>query len=329
MSGKQVFNWREVDRSEYLAGFLLSALGMATPVERHDALVGADFYCSLADQEKGAVTTFSFPFLVQVRSIAKPVVHLKAPKRYKHRQGEIPDHLAGLFRQELPMFLALVDKEDISIRLYSLCPLWFFLHDSENCPNAAAVQLIPRLDPANNEPVGAPRQGDQVTTSPESFAYEVDLGNPIAAFTAKDTGNRAIMMKQARFLRQCIEGEIRNPVFREAGLPHFSWIVQCSEDEGPVPASYHREAPRDADTLKRICALLGPSLLPLALRYQDNENRELVEALATLFREMPPETFPDDIRDAHPHLFAERKKEPAKETEERSAKRKRWRRRKR
>lgn len=328
MSGKQVFNWREADRSEYLAGFLLSALGMATPLERPEALIGADFYCSLANQEKGAVV-FGFPFLVQVRSIAKPVVHLKAPKRYKHRHGEMPDHLAGLFRQELPMFLALVDKEDISIRLYSLCPLWFLLHDSENCPDPAAVQLLPRLDLANNEPVGAPRQGDQVTSSPESYEYEVDLGNPIASFSTKDTGNRAVMMKQRRFLRQGIEGELRNHVFREAGLPHFSWIVECHDDNGPVPASYHREAPRDADTLKSIYALLGPSLLPLALRYQDNERRELVEALATLFREMPPETFPDDIRDAHPHLFAEHKKEPAKETEERSAKRKRWRRRRR
>jgi hypothetical protein len=41
MSGKQVFNWRESDRSEHLAGFLLSALGMATPVERQEEL-GAD-----------------------------------------------------------------------------------------------------------------------------------------------------------------------------------------------------------------------------------------------------------------------------------------------
>lgn len=55
MSGKQVFAWREADRIEHLAGFLLSALGMATPVERHDALVGADFYCSLTDLEKGTV----------------------------------------------------------------------------------------------------------------------------------------------------------------------------------------------------------------------------------------------------------------------------------
>lgn len=327
MSGKQVFNWREADRSEYLAGFLLSALGMAIPVERHQELVGADFYCSLADQEKGGVT-FGFPFLVQVRSTVKPVVHLKAPKRYKHHPGVLPDHLAGLFRQDLPMFLALVDKEETTIRLYSLSTLRFLLHDREHCPDPAAVQLLPRLDAANQEPVGAPRQGRQVTSSPESYEYEVDLGNPVVTFSEKDTRDRALMMKQKRFLRECIAWELRNRVFHEAGLPQFWWIAGCSDDE-PLTASYLREAPRDADSLRRIYGLLGPALLSLGLRYQDSERRELVGALASLFREMPSGTFPDDIRRACPDLFAEPEKEPAEQAEEPPAKRKRWHRRRR
>ncbi|NIP97713.1 MAG: hypothetical protein GWO24_31475, partial [Akkermansiaceae bacterium] len=64
MSGKQVFNWREGDRNEYLAEFLLSAVGLVTPVPRQGD-VGVDLFCSLVDQEKGA-TTFGYPFLVQL-----------------------------------------------------------------------------------------------------------------------------------------------------------------------------------------------------------------------------------------------------------------------
>ncbi len=307
MSGKQVYNWRESDRSEYLAGFLLSALGMATPVQRHEEL-GADFYCSLTDQEKGAIT-FGSPFLVEVRSVAKPVVHIKAPKRYRHQKGAIPDHLSWLFRQELPMFLALVDKEDISIRLYSLSPLWFLYYDTENCPHAAALQLVPRVDGGSREPVGVPRQIGKVTSSPESYEYEVDLGHPIASFAAQETGNRQILTKQKGFLRRCLECDLRNRVFLQAGLPHFYWIAESGrEEEGPIPAFYFREAPRDAETLNRIYSFLGPSLLPLALRYQESGRGELVGALRKLFREMPPDTIPQNVRDALPEIFTNGKK---------------------
>src|SRR5947208_2597136 len=135
MSGKRVFSWREGDRSEYLAHFLLSAIGLVTPIPRQED-IGVDFYCSLADQEKG-VLTFGFPFIVQTKAIGTPVVEIRPPDDYQHQQRVILDHISWLFRQELPLFLALVDKEDISIRLYSLSPLWFIYYDNENCPCCA------------------------------------------------------------------------------------------------------------------------------------------------------------------------------------------------
>lgn len=337
MSGKHVFNWRESDRSEHLAGFLLSALGMATPIDRQEDL-GADFYCSLADQEKGAIT-FGFPFLVQIRSEAKPVVHLKSPKRYKHQKGTLPDHLSWFFRQELPVFLALVDKDDLSIRLYSLSPLWFLHHDHDRCPDPAALRLVPRLDPEQRDPVGPPVQAGQVTTSPESFEYEVDLGPPIASFTAEDCGNRARMTQLKRALSRALECELRNHVFRQAALPHFYWLAEAAPDDGELlPAFYHREAPHDRETLRQISTLLGPALLPLALHYLENDRTELVAALADLFREMPPDTFPASVREAHPALFTERPPRTQRERERQTSgqpdqpdgqpsKRKRWRRR--
>lgn len=309
MSGKQVFNWRESDRSEHLAAFLLSALGLATAVERHEEL-GADFYCSLADQEKGA-TNFGLPFLVQVRSVAKPVVHIKTPKRYRHQKGALPDHLSWLFRQELPMFLALVDKEDISIRLYSLSPLWFLEYDHENCPDPAAIQLVPRVDAESRDPVGAPRQLGKVSSSPESYEYEVDLGQPIASFAGEDTANRQVLTKQKGFLRRCIECDLQNRVFLRAALPHFYWIAESGcEEAGPIPSFYFKEAARDAGTLKQIYSFLGPTLLPLALRYQESDRRELVGALQELFREMPADTIPQTVRDELPELFAKPKPKP-------------------
>ena len=56
------------------------------------------------------------------------------------------------------MFLALVDRDDISIHLYSLSPAWFVFHDSENCPDCSSLRLVPRIDPSNVAKVGRPQR---------------------------------------------------------------------------------------------------------------------------------------------------------------------------
>jgi len=66
MSGTRLYNFREGDRSEYLANYLLSGLGLVTVVPRQED-IGFDFYCQLADQEKGNLT-FGYPFIVQIKS---------------------------------------------------------------------------------------------------------------------------------------------------------------------------------------------------------------------------------------------------------------------
>jgi len=60
------FNWRQGDRSELLADYLLSGIGITTPIRRQDD-TGFDFYCSVSDQEKG-VLTFGFPYIIQIKS---------------------------------------------------------------------------------------------------------------------------------------------------------------------------------------------------------------------------------------------------------------------
>jgi hypothetical protein len=302
MSGKRVFNWREGDRIEYLAEFLLSGIGLVTPVPRQEE-VGVDFYCALADQEKGAIT-FGYPFLVQVRSMVKPVVHLKPPKRYRHQKGVLPDHLSWLFRQELPMFLALVDKEEISIRLYSLSPIWFLYHDQENCPACSSLRLVPRTDGNDPGPVGPPRRLGKVTSSPESYEYEVDLGFPIASYTAKDTANRQTLSGQKSSLELCIETDLQSIMFSRADLPHFYWMAETNcEKEGPIPALYSKEAPRNVESSNKVYSFLGPLLIPLALRYKADNRSELLEALRDLFREMPANTIPPDLQRALPEIF--------------------------
>ena len=138
MSGVRSYSFREGDRSEYLAQFLLSGIGLCSSIPRQED-IGLDFLCSIADQE-AKILSFGYPFMVSVKSLSTPNIELKAPKKPNDQS-----HIQWLFRQDAPIFLGIVDKSEISIRLYSLLPLWFLYY--EGGPSCGSLAIKPRLDP--------------------------------------------------------------------------------------------------------------------------------------------------------------------------------------
>ena len=93
-------------------------LGLSTPIPRQED-IGIDFLCSLADQRSG-VLTFGNPYLVSVKSLSKPNIVLEPTEAAITENN--PRHLHWLFRQELPLFLGVVDKGAFSMRLYRRDP---------------------------------------------------------------------------------------------------------------------------------------------------------------------------------------------------------------
>jgi hypothetical protein len=59
-----LFSYRQGDRSEYLAQYMLSAFGLAVKVPREED-IGVDFYCNLAKHVGKKITYFE-PYNVQV-----------------------------------------------------------------------------------------------------------------------------------------------------------------------------------------------------------------------------------------------------------------------
>src|SRR5438132_11449916 len=116
MSGVRSYSFREGDRSEYLAQFFLSAMGLCTSIPRQED-IGFDFSCSIADQEAGLLT-FGFPYLISIKSISAPSIGIEpsatAIQANDHR------HVSWLFRQDQPVFLGVVDKDAINLRIFSL-----------------------------------------------------------------------------------------------------------------------------------------------------------------------------------------------------------------
>lgn len=133
MSGSRFHNFREGDRSEYLAVFFFSALGLVTTIPRQED-IGFDLVCSIADQEVGRLT-FNHQYLVSVKSLSTPDIELLPAKSdeelEKTKTEESFAHIAWLFRNELTLLLAVVDG--LEYRL-PLCPRVNSLLRHGDCP---------------------------------------------------------------------------------------------------------------------------------------------------------------------------------------------------
>src|ERR1043165_189330 len=141
------YSFREGDRSEYLAQFLLSAIRLCTTIPRQED-IGLDFLCSIADQEQD-VLSFGYPFMVSVKSLSSPNIDLAVPEKRRAQK-----HVERLFRQDARLFFGVVDKNTVSLRLFSLLPLWFLFY--EGGPVCGSISIRPRLDPTQTGDVGKP-----------------------------------------------------------------------------------------------------------------------------------------------------------------------------
>src|SRR5436853_584207 len=108
MRGLLLSGYRSGNRAEYFAQYVLSALGVSSPVLRQED-IGIDFHCALSRAE-GQRLYFDSPFIVQVGTIGSKefrygVSRKKEPWSYKPYETE------WLFNQSLPLFLATVDQE--------------------------------------------------------------------------------------------------------------------------------------------------------------------------------------------------------------------------
>jgi hypothetical protein len=94
------YSFRQGDRSEYLALYFLSPLGMAVHVPRRED-IGADFQCVLARRE-GNLLTFKGPFLVQTKSSAANLT--VSYGGYDNQKNQWMSHeIQWLWAQEVPV----------------------------------------------------------------------------------------------------------------------------------------------------------------------------------------------------------------------------------
>lgn len=289
MSGSRFHNYREGDRSEYLAIYFFSALGLVTSVPRQED-IGFDLVCSIADQEVGRLT-FNHQYLVSVKSLSTPDIRLFPTES---EDGSLP-HIHWLFRNELTLLLAVVDKETQTIRVYSTLPIWFVYFENPDC---GAMTLRPRIKPVEGHPdVGRPRKGDAVKEWPGSFHYEVDLGYPILTATVADLLDKDKIRYMKDLLRWAILYGRLSSIQVELGVPYFYWFARTNlENKRPIPAFYANPFPDVKEAQDHVYARVAPTLISLALLYKSKSDEDSLKAVLHLMRSVPAHFIPDVVR---------------------------------
>jgi hypothetical protein len=297
MSGVRLYSYREGDRSECLAQFFLSALGLCASIPRQED-IGFDFLCSIADQE-GGILTFGYPYLISIKSRSDPCIRIKPTKSAIKRNKF--QHLAWLFRQEQTIFLGVVDKDAMCLSIFSLLPVWFlYYNDGEQI---GSLSLNPRFDPKDASDVGPPRRGKELKIWPAHYHYEVDLGHPVAIIDFPKIQNEDRLRATKKLLRLAVELGERNLVHSRLMIPHFYWCAKTLPDASAIqPAFYYNPVPPGEVARKTILNGLAPSLISFALHFKNNGDSTSLQACVRLLSQVPPDTIPPVIRERIPEL---------------------------
>lgn len=296
MSGTRLFSFREGDRSEYLAQYFFSAFGLVTPIPRQED-IGFDFVCSIADQEAGRLS-FNNQFLISVKSFGSPCIDLKpAPS-----DSESLLHMAWLFQLELPLLLAVVEKESQEIRVFSTLPIWFIRY-AVQCHDCGALTLKPRLDDSQTGDVTYPTRGESLPGRTGANHYTVDLGFPVMRANLADLASIDRLRELKERLRIAVDYGFRSSIYRQLGVPYFYWFAHTQPDGSQfVPSFFAGDISDSTEANEYLFSQTAPVWISLAMRFRRKGDEPLFRSVVNLLRLVPPDRIPLAIMEALPEI---------------------------
>lgn len=292
------YNFREGDRSELLADYLLSGIGITTPIRRQDD-TGFDFYCSISDQEKG-VLTFGFPFIIQIKSKAgKNIISYGTDieKDWESHQVE------WLFRNELPLFFGIVNKSTQSIEIYD-CSAFYFSKSNRILP--AKVEFIPRADKSDFNNIDKPEEiqiPNWTNDLSNGKIYKVDMGHPIITLQNSDFDDDTNVKKKKDLLRQAISIQSSNLNFFRLRLPYLNWIVNNKTNDSLIEGWSYFIFGNTVSQTEFVTNMTAEALISIGIHAFTENKQEIIESIRVLLKYVNIEKIPSEIKIAYPKLF--------------------------
>jgi hypothetical protein len=289
MPGPLLANTRSGNRAEYFAQYVLSALGVSSPVPRPED-IGIDFHCALA-HKKGRLLFFEHTFGVQVGTIGSKEFRYGVSRKQKRWKFK-PYETAWLFSQSLPLFVATVDQKSLTFRLYSTSPMWITKY---LVGEPAEIILAP--DENHNPETGVV----QKKLLPKGFGnrrtYRIPLSAPVVelcltTFTEEDTE------RACGALRKAIDTERQNLLYRDFGLHFVEWLqnIVPNDPRRPYEVGQFYRGNTKPGHLARQLASLFPVIISLGQNLSARKNVEWLAKIVPVFTLYEQERLPDFLQ---------------------------------
>ena len=298
MPGSIWFPFRQGDRSEYLALYMLSALGICVYVPRTED-VGADFYCSLAKRD-GNRMTFHLPFIVQLKSSSIKKLSFGGPDEHGRWRKE---EIEWLFRQELPLLIGLADKASSKLDLYSTSSMWAARYAGKEFgqidlllgePGDMHGTLMPSYSNMTDWPQGI---GD-------GRRCDLPIGPPVLSISIDDIEDETKLKEYREVLAVPLRIEQDNITYRRLQI-HFFKCLHRFTTNSPAQGTifYCVSNPVPGTNTQEQLESLKPMIVTLAYNYKMQERLSDLMSLKPIVALLSWDEVMDMLKRDCPELF--------------------------
>jgi hypothetical protein len=295
MSSILLSNTRYGTRGEYLAHYLLSGTGTVIQVPRQED-TGIDFHCTIGEIF-GHSEKFHEHFYIQLKSSSEFLIYGNVEKKGDKVKWKSYE-LEWLFNLQNPFLIGICNTEMQTLEIYSTSFVW---HSFYTQSNICQIKFLLNTPSVLGEEVHA-RQCVEVEGWKEEFGCEnkcceVPLGPPVLSLTMEDLKkNSSTLLVKKRLLKEIVEDERKNILFRQLKTPYFTWPHMIWTNERYINAFYYATQKLLEDE-NELLKMATPMLLSLALLYKNEDDFDKFVKIKSLLTMLPLEIIPDNIRE--------------------------------
>jgi hypothetical protein len=291
-------SFRQGDRAEYLAQYILSALAITVPVPRQED-VGTDFHCSLLRGE-GDNLRPTLPFNIQIKSAGKKI--LKDGIRFggETEAGAWRQHeINQLCQTDTPFLVGLVDLKKQSLDIFSTITRYFVLSNWHGTGLPREVALIP-YDPMGEAHLGAGFQEDlPIKADMPGKLCMLPLGQPIVSISIEESEDSNRCEEIKNLLEPYLRMDQENAVRFRIGLGYFDWplIIRPGEplkECGAGLATQSAESPSVQQQLRTVACIVAS----LLTSYQLSNRKADILAWESTLAQLPISQTPEFVRNS-------------------------------
>jgi hypothetical protein len=291
-------SFRQGDRAEYLAQYILSALAITVPVPRQED-VGTDFHCSLLRGEGNNLRP-TLPFNIQIKSASKKILEDGIRFGGVTEAGAWRQHeINQLCQTDTPFLVGLVDLKKQSLDVFSTITRYFVLSNWHGTGLPREVALIP-YDPIGEAHIGAGVQEDlPIKADLPDKLCKLPLGQPIVSISIEESEDTKRCEEIKNLMEPYLRMDQENAVRFRIGLGYFDWplIIRPGEplkECGAGLATQSAESPSVQQQLRTVACIVAS----LLTSYQLSNRKAEILAWESTLEQLPISQTPDFVRNS-------------------------------